>query len=82
MMFAELQLLLSCVGNPGAYKDEYLKAIVQSNCLGKRSEKNRVLTSKHIVYLYSLDPSVTVFRVLRFFWERFPKQLSAMIALI
>ena len=29
-----------------------------------------MLTGRHLVYLYSLDSAVTVFRVLRFFWER------------
>ena len=70
MMLAELQLLLHSVGNPDASKDDYSKAIIEDNCLGKRSEKNRTLTSRHLAYLYSLDPQVTVFRVLRFFWER------------
>lgn len=36
----------------------------------KRSVKTRILTGRHMVYLYSLDPSITIFRVLRYFWER------------
>ncbi len=70
MMLEDLQLLLSYVGSPDASKSDYLKAIEKDNCLCKRSGKNRKLTGRHLVYLYSLDPSVTVFRALLYFWSR------------
>lgn len=70
MMFKDLQLLFEHVKNTDASKNDYVRAIIEENCLKKRSEKTRHLTSRHLVYLYSLDPEVTVFRVLRFFWQR------------
>ena len=70
MMLKDLQLLFEYVKNSDASKDEYLKAIAEDNCLKKRSEKTRLLTGRHLAYLYSLDPGITVFRVLRIFWER------------
>jgi len=70
MMLEDLQFLMSYVRNPDSSKSDYLKAIVEENCLAKRSLKNRTLTSRHLVYLYSLDPSITIFRALRYFWER------------
>ena len=70
MMLEDLQLLLSYVNNQDSSKNDYLKAITEDNCLGKRSLKTRTLTSRHLVYLYSLDPSITIFRTLRYFWER------------
>lgn len=70
MMLAELQSLLSFVANSDAPKSEYLDAIQTANCLGKRSGKTRVLTFKHMVDLYSLDPNIALFRALRFFWQR------------
>lgn len=70
MMLEDLQLLLSYVNHPDSSKNEYLKAIKEDNCLGKRSRKTRILTNRHLVYLYSLDPSTTIFRALRYFWER------------
>ena len=70
MMLEDLQLLLSYVCSPDATKSDYLKAVEEDNCLGKRSGKTRKLTGGHLVYLYSLDPSVTVFRVLLYFWSR------------
>jgi len=70
MMLEDLQLLLSYVSNQDSSKNDYLKAIKEDNCLGKRSIKNRTLTSKHLSYLYSLDPSITIFRALRYFWDR------------
>ena len=70
MMLEDLQLLLSYINHPDSSKNDYLKAIKEDNCLGKRSGKTRMLTSRHLVYLYSLDPSITIFRALRYFWER------------
>lgn len=70
MMLNELRLLLGCVSDPAAEKTDYLGAIIDNNCLGKPSGKSRTLTARHLVDLYALDPSVTAFRPLRFFWQR------------
>jgi hypothetical protein len=72
MMLEDLKLLLSCVSSQDTSKNDYLKAIKEDNCLGKRSGKTRKLTSEHLIELYSLDPSITIFRALRYFWERDP----------
>jgi hypothetical protein len=70
MMLEELQTLLSCVRNPDSARSDYRRAIVEENCLGKRSEETRKITSMHLGFLYGLDPAVTIFRALRYFWER------------
>jgi hypothetical protein len=70
MMLEELTALLSYVDNPAATKADYWRAIETDNCLGKRSGKTRTLTSRHLTDLYSLDPSVVLFRVLLYFWQR------------
>ena len=70
MMLEELEALLAYVHQPEAVKADYLRAIKEDNCLGKRSGKTRTLTCRHLVDLYALDPSVTLFRALRFFWQR------------
>jgi hypothetical protein len=70
MMLEELGALLSYVDRPEAGKADYLHAIDNENCLGKRSGKTRILTYRHLVDLYSLDPSITIFRALLFFWKR------------
>ncbi len=72
MMLEDLKLLLSYVNSLDASKNDYLKAIEEENCLGKRSGKTRKLTGSHLVELYSLDSSVTIFRALRYLWERDP----------
>lgn len=72
MMLEDLKLLLSYVSSSDAFKNDYLKAIEEDNCLGKRSGKTRKLTGSHLVELYSLDSSITIFRALRYFWERDP----------
>jgi hypothetical protein len=73
MMLADLGRLFSCVDDPDAQKSAYIRAIVEANCLAKRSDKTRKLTANHLVALYGLDPQITLFRGLRFFWERDPE---------
>lgn len=70
MMSQELGTLLAYVGRPDATRPEYMQAISEENCLGKRSGKTRILSYRHLVDLYSLDPSDLIFRALLFFWER------------
>lgn len=70
MMLAELRALLSFVDAADADKADYMEAIQAANCLGKRSGKTRTLTFRHLADLYALDPSLLVFRALRFFWQR------------
>ena len=70
MMLEELGTLLSYIGRFDAKKTEYLRAIDEENCLGKRSGKTRALTCRHLVDLYSLDSSNLLYRALLFFWQR------------
>lgn len=70
MMLGELRLLLSYVNKQGAEKNDYIRAIVDDNCLGKRSVKTRKLTAEYLIDLYSLDTSVIIFRALLYFWNR------------
>jgi len=70
MMLEELKLLLSFVDDPDAGKSEYLRSIIDDNCLGKRSVRTRKLTARYLLGLYILDPDITLFRSLRYFWER------------
>ena len=70
MMLEELRTLLLHINRAEAEKADYLRAINDENCLGKRSGKTRMLTCRYLVALYSLDPSSLLFRVLLFFWNR------------
>ncbi len=70
MMLDELSLLLSFVDDLDAGKSEYIDAIEKENCLGKRSDKTRKLTARHLSELYALDPNPCLFRNLRHFWKR------------
>lgn len=72
MMLKELRELLAYVDCATADRKHYLKAIAKDNCLGKRSDKTRSLTYKHLASLYSLDISDLLFRALLFFWNRDP----------
>ena len=70
MMLDELKLLFSFVDQIDAGKDLYLRSIVKNNCLNKRSDRTRKLTARHLMNLYGLDPSITLFRCFRYFWQR------------
>lgn len=70
IMIDELDLLFAEVEDVHAPHQAYIDAIVTDNCLGKRSEKSRILTAKHLTDLYGLNPDLVVFRLLRFFMER------------
>ena len=67
MMLDELTLLLDTVEDD-ASQERYQDAIVEQNCLGKRSERTRILSFRHLVDLYALEPNTIVFRALRYFW--------------
>jgi hypothetical protein len=70
MMLDELKLLFSYVDQLDAEKDLYLSSIINDNCLNKRSDRTKNLTARHLVNLYGLDPSITLFRCFRYFWQR------------
>lgn len=73
MMLDELRALLDYVPDPNAPKNEYTHAIIEDNCLGKRSGQTRKISHRHLRYLYILDPEVPIFRALRYFWQRDPE---------
>jgi len=68
MMLADLSALLAAAPEE-AKREDFNRLIVKENVLGKRTTSNRWLTARHLADLYALDHSVTVFRLLRFFWN-------------
>lgn len=70
MMLRELTTLLETVSDPKAPFDDYKKAIIEENCLGKPSMATRRYTAAYLKALYALDPKVILFRTLRYFWDR------------
>jgi hypothetical protein len=70
MMLKELSLLLQAVDSPNAQKDEYLKAIIDDNCLSKNSGSTKKISSSHLTNMYMLDDRIPIFKALRYFWQR------------
>ncbi|HDM75246.1 MAG: hypothetical protein JRI35_08620 [Deltaproteobacteria bacterium] len=68
IMLKELALLLEDQ-EPNAPRDAYVSAIIDQNCLGKRTVSTRKLTCQRLSELYGLDPSTPLFRVLRHLWQ-------------
>jgi hypothetical protein len=81
LMLDELSILLSYLDNANVDKADYLTAIIDDNCLNKRTLTNRKLTYRDLVTLYSLDESLAIFRALRFFWLR-DQQAHPLLALL
>lgn len=69
IMLAELGLLLDACPE-GATQADYRQAVVDQNCLAKRSISTRALTWKHLVDLYGVNPDLLVFRVMHWYWSR------------
>lgn len=67
IMLDELRSVLAHC-RPDATRDEYLAAIHEDNCLGKRTVATRKLSSQRLSELYGLDPEVSLFRILRRCW--------------
>lgn len=69
IMLDELRSVLAYC-RPEATRDEYLAAICEDNCLGKRTAATRRMSSQRLSELYALDPEVPLFRIMRRCWYR------------
>jgi hypothetical protein len=68
IMLKELSLLLDGVPRE-APAFRYREAIIEDNLLGKATRSTRLRTTEHLTALYALSPKLTLFRLLRTFWE-------------
>lgn len=81
IMLDELSHLLDTV--PGdAVREEYAEAVMDHNCLGKRTAATRKLSLQRLTELYALDPQVILFRVLRDLWGRNEKSRPLLALLL
>ncbi len=69
MMLRELTDLLRALP-PSARLADYQRVAVEDNVLGKRTIATRRLTIQRLAEVYGLDPSITLFRILRFLWDQ------------
>lgn len=67
IMLDEIQtLLVNC--QPDAMLNDYTMAIIEDNCLGKRTVATRKLSFQRLSELYALDSQIPLFRIMRYFW--------------
>ena len=71
-MLAELTALLEFTAAAPLPPAAYRAAVIDQNCLAKRSDSNRRLTFDYLRELYALDDAVPLFRALRTLWPRDP----------
>lgn len=69
IMFDELSHLLDAVSGE-VTREDYEVAVLEHNCLVKRTAATRKLSMQRLTELYALDPQVILFRVLRDLWGR------------
>ena len=69
MMLAELAALFSVVPAESV-RDDYFRAAIDDNLLGKRSMVTRRSSVKHLAELYGLTPAEPLFRNLRRLWPQ------------
>lgn len=79
-MLSELAQVLDAVPAEGSQED-YAKAVIEENCLGKRTTANRRISLQHLRELYALDRRVLLFYVLRKLWLRDSRD-HALLALL
>ncbi len=68
MMLEDLRVLFSHT-SPGAARDDYARAVVSENVLGKPTKKARELALQHMGALYALSAENPIFRALRRLWD-------------
>ncbi|MCC6224161.1 MAG: DUF1819 family protein [Thermoleophilia bacterium] len=68
MMLAELRALLASRPE-GSTRDEYQRAVVEDNVLGKTSTSSRQRSFRYLRELYALDADEPPFRALRRLWN-------------
>jgi len=64
MMFEEMRILQESLPLE-AKKEDFKRAIVEENILGKPTQSSREKSFHHLVELYGMDPGLALFRVLR-----------------
>ena len=69
IMLDELSYLLGATPSE-ATRDAYADAVMEDNCLAKRTAATRKLSLQRLTELYGLEPQLILFRVLRDLWER------------
>jgi len=67
-MFDDLEVLLHELPQDASLQD-YKKAVTEANVLAKRTASTRRYTAQRLTELYALDPEVTLFRLLRRYWD-------------
>lgn len=67
LMLSELRSVLDQTER-GSDRAGYKRSVVDDNCLGKPTASTRRLSFQRLSELYSLDPQVTLFRLLRRLW--------------
>ena len=68
IMLKELEQLFADQ-NTQASRADYVSAIIDQNCLSKKTVSTRKLSCQRLRELYGLNPSILLFRVLRSLWQ-------------
>jgi hypothetical protein len=67
IMLDELRVLLSYC-RPDTTTEDYALAVINDNCLSKRTVATRKLSFHRLSELYGLDSQIPLLRIMRYFW--------------
>lgn len=70
IMTKDLLILFDCVQEVQSNLEVYKNSVIEENCLGKRTVKNRGYSFSYLKRSYSLSPEFSIFRAFRHFLER------------
>lgn len=81
LMTADLATVINYIQDRTAEFEVYSNAIIEENCLGKESLKNRTITARNLKQLYTLDARFPVWLALRFLYKKDPESLPLLALL-
>lgn len=81
IMSNELKTLFLCLTDSNAKLDNYRVAVIDENCLGKRTIKNRGYSFSYLKRSYGLSPEYLIFRAFRYFFDRDEKSRALLCLL-
>lgn len=67
---------------PDASRETFRKAIVDDNVLAKQTASSRLYSFRRLAELYTLDPRIPLFRLLRLYWDRDGGEGRAIMAML
>jgi hypothetical protein len=81
LMFQEISEVMGYLPK-NAQRQDYVDAVIESNCCGKVTTATRKATLQRLSELYGLSPEITIFRIFREIWYGTDAEKSVLAMLL